>query len=534
MKWALLFLILCRRASAQRLRAQRAEAPGNATNAAVRASGGEATALEDGGPLFPSESSTTPRELQSTTYDAVIIGAGWAGLGAAKMLQSRNILVLEARDYIGGRSRTVAFSDGVTTELGSGWIHSATTKNPIYNAAKASGVPIVSSPFEGGYWSNVYGPNTPHRVPDSEIDQVIANMESGFQTFLASYGDDDDSDIPLRQAADEYVTKKGIQGDQELAFETAIDSEISQEYGASLEDLSRWWWDSDGALEGGDAVLGGKGYTGVVNSYAAPFKSKIQTKAKVTKIDWTNAVVTVRYMQNGIAKTVKARNVIVTVPLGVLKRNAIQFVPALPAAKKTAIAKLGSALLNKCVMEWDASADLPWPSNLGWLEKIAPLGQQGKWTEFFNLERDLNKKVLVAWTAGREAQRVEKLTNAQIKTEVLASLEAMYGVGSVPAPKDWIITRWMADEFAGGSYSYYAVGSSPKNRKDLAAPVGNRVYWAGEATNTVYMSTTQGALQTGLAVGQQVLNKFRRNQRSLESASSELEGGRTDAERLPT
>jgi monoamine oxidase len=159
-------------------------------------------------------------------------------------------------------------------------------------------------------------------------------------------------------------------------------------------------------------------------------------------------------------------------------------------------------------MKWSDDATLPWPADIGWLERIAAAGQQGKWTEFFSLERETGKKVLVAWSAGREAARVEQLSDQAIQQEVLASLAAMFGSGAVPPPAEWIITRWQRDPLAGGSYSYYKVGSGPQDRDALAATLGGRVYFAGEATNKAIMSTTHGALNTGLKAGQTVLNKL--------------------------
>jgi monoamine oxidase len=461
------------------------------------------------------EISTDERDLQTTMFDAIIVGAGWAGLGAAKKLQGRNILVLEARRYVGGRSRTVSFAtdNSTLTELGSGWIHGATAANPVFNIAQISGMGTIPSPFEGAYWSNVYGGTAPHRVANDEIDPLVESYEAGLMDFLDDYPDVDDTDMPLRTAANEYASQGKISGQKELVYEMTLDSEITQEYGASLEDLSRWWWNEDQSIAGGDVLIGRQGYSGAVNWYAQSIKSKIRTRARVTRIDWTTNVISVTYMQNGVTKVERARNVIVTVPLGVLKRNGIRFVPDLPAAKKAAISKLGSALLNKCILKWDDNTILPWPANIGWLERIAAAGQQGKWTEFFSLERDTGKKVLVAWSAGREAARVENLSNQQIQQEVMASLAAMFGSGAVPVPRELIVTRWLRDPLAGGSYSYYKVGSGPADRDQLAATLGGRVFFAGEATNKALMSTTHGALNTGLKAGQSVLNKLNARER---------------------
>ena len=69
--------------------------------------------------------------------------------------------------------------------------------------------------------------------------------------------------------------------------------------------------------------------------------------------------------------------------------------------------------------------------------------------------------------------------------------------GGVPDPEAWTITRWRADPFARGSYSFLAVGSSPDDRRALAAPVGDRLFFAGEATSVDNPATAHGALTSG-------------------------------------
>lgn len=457
------------------------------------------------------------RELQ-TVYDAVVIGAGWAGLGAARTLNSAgisNILVLEGRNYIGGRSRTVTLNDGTTTvELGSQWIHGASTSNPVYNVAVSANIRTKGDPDTGGAWSNVFGPDTPHRVPDSTIDPLVRDYFSqGFMPFQRNKQDSTDTDASLRSIANTYIQNKGISGDTRLGFEFALDSNIVQEYAASLEDLSLWWWDGDYVINGGDASLeqgSGKGYTGAINAYASPIRSKILLNSKVTSVAYTSTTVTITYTQNNVSKQVQAKYAIVAVPLGVLKKGLITFQPQLPSTKLNAINALGVGTYNKCVMRWKDSQVLPWPSNLEWLEKIAPLAQQGKWTTFYNEQAISGKKIVVGFSAGREAERVEKLTDAQIKSEALTSLRTMFGATSVPDPDEMVITRWLADPFSSGSYSYYKVGSVPKHRDDLRLTVGGRLYFAGEATHRSYPSTTHGALMTGQSAGQSVAGKLSR------------------------
>jgi monoamine oxidase len=162
-------------------------------------------------------------------------------------------------------------------------------------------------------------------------------------------------------------------------------------------------WDNDEVISDIDHVIeqgAGKGYTGVLNYYAAPFADRVRYNSLVTSINWSsssNAVVT--YSNYGSTSTVNAKKVIVTVPLGVLQKGSINFTPALPTWKSTAINKLGMGTYNKIILQWNDDDTLPWP-NVEWIEKISKLGDQGHWTEFFKMKPTTGKQVLVAFSAG--------------------------------------------------------------------------------------------------------------------------------------
>jgi len=271
---------------------------------------------------------------------------------------------------------------------------------------------------------------------------------NGFMPFQRKRQDSTKTDWPLRQTADLYITQANITGDNRLALEEFLDSSIVQEYGTSLEDLSTWWWNDDRWAGKQDYVLP-EGYTSLVELYASSVRN-IQLNATVSSIDYRNSIAIVTYTQDGIPKSIKAQTVIITVPLGVLQNNTISFLPSLPSWKNLSINNLGMGLYNKCIMKWSASTTLPWPSNVEWLQKICPLGKQGQWSEYYNLEARLNEKILVAFTAGREAERVEALSDDEIKSEVLASLQSMFGK-VIPTPDAMLITRQQQNEFTRGS-----------------------------------------------------------------------------------
>jgi len=451
--------------------------------------------------------------------DALIIGSGWAGLGAARKLQSSgvtNFQVLEGRDYVGGRSATIPVEgENAFVELGSEWIHGVSTSNPVYRLALQARIAVMKSQDTGGTWSNVYGSNVPHEISDADIDD-IQDMFNDFMNFQARLQYSTNYDTSLQNVANQFIQNRGISGDDLLGFQAALDSNIIEEFSSSLEDMSLWWWDMGSYISGGDGVLTQVGspnqkvgYSGVVDYFAGPVASKIQLNSKVTSIDWTTAPVVVTYVQDGVERQLQANNVIVTVPVSVLQQNRISFTPSLPRRKRNALNKIGMGSYNKCILVWDDDADLPWPSG-EWLEKIGEVSQIGRWTTFYNQQARQGKNILVAFAAGRQGKAIESLTDAQIQAEVMESLADMFGPNAVPPPKKVIIKKWGTDEFALGSYSYMKVGAKPRHRKILAEPLDNRLYFAGEATHSQYPSTTHGALLSGRTAGNMVAQKFGR------------------------
>jgi monoamine oxidase len=461
------------------------------------------------------------------------VGAGFAGLGAARTLHGagKRILVLEAQGYVGGRAHTVLIGDGTTsTELGANWIVSASESSVLFDIAKAS-VPITTVPYgldePSGVWTDLTPeglPSLPFQVPSEEFTPLAADLFQRFLTFQRPLQSSSRPDQSLEWTLDEFRRARGLSDYETRVLNFTLDSIVVQEYADDLKDLSVKWWEDYGPITKGYAMLDQRvgsqgqvqGYSGVVNSYKAPIESRIRLNAVVTRIDWrSRSVVEVNYKQNGRTQTVQARNVIVTAPLGVLKANAIAFVPALPPAKATSIRNLGMGLLNKVIMRFSETdiANLPWGRGLAWIEKMARAGEQGRWTSFLDLRLYTGTNVVVAWTAGSFAERVEGLSDADIKAEVKASLESMFGVGTVPEPSEWIITRWGQNEHIRGSYSYYPVNTSPQDRENIKAPLGNRVFFAGEATSTRYYGTTRGALEEGIEAGRNVLKKLKRMRR---------------------
>lgn len=462
----------------------------------------------------PQSSRTLDRNLTSitsrATYSVVVVGAGFAGANAARVLKAKgisNVKILEARDYVGGRSNTVMESwegNDVPIDLGCQWIHGK-KKNPIQKLVSKYDVPFKNSIG----LQKVYKSNNEGAIPSSELESYEEELFSGgFMPYQAKKQDSTNVDKPLRSIADEYRAKKGIKNFDAKLYEYFLHSFIPQEYAASLEDLSLWWWDSDGVYGGSDTFLH-DGYSQVIQKHANPVSDQIETGAKVTKIDYSSPEVKVTYdMSNGSTKQVTADAVIVTVPLGVLKANAITFQPALPSKQQKAINKIGYGLMNKIIMFFD-SDDVFWPMTTEWLGN-----SDDPSIEFYN-PYSLNggKPILIGFLVGRDAQELEddfgsndSAYRNKFEEMAMDSLKSMFGT-DIPNPGKVHVTKWGSDEFSYGSYSYNKVKIKfPKDRKNLAKPIQKRLYFSGEATHSKYFGTSHGAYLAGQAVAKKVAN----------------------------
>jgi len=503
--------------------------------------------------------------------DVLIIGGGWSGVSALEYLvsQDRNesstpcskIKLLEARHELGGRSRTIhnAFgNNGLTTELGSAWVYQDTALGALKDRWNVSYGTIdyfqttnhtssdennTSNTWLTWNYLGVYAePNgvfptdddvlvawdDSHREWNDTEKQELLNYEflDSFGTFvereqerLNAIKDDSSIAATLKQLWKvlEDVPPRNRYRQFVVSF-TKFRFEI--EYGASIQDLSTA--ETGGSVQeclfcgcyhymsvpggGFDKMIAGLLHSIDLNHY-------VQFDSIVTKIDYSDKhLVRVTYLDSKTneLKTLSARYVLVTVSLGVLKANLIDFHPPLPAWKQSAIQRIGFGTVNKCILYWDAPQTSWWPEHRQVVTLITPKDDGNEndtetWTTFFN-DRALENGghyILTGFIGGRKALSEEQKTDEEVVATALQNLRRMFVGGDVvPPPTKYVITRWGHDPYTRGSYSYVPTGASQGmnlTRRDLARPVGLKrpqVYFAGEATNDFYATTT-GAFRSG-------------------------------------
>ncbi|KAJ6684656.1 FLAVIN MONOAMINE OXIDASE [Salix purpurea] len=241
--------------------------------------------------------------------------------------------------------------------------------------------------------------------------------------------------------------------------------------------------------------------------------------AKDLPIFYEKTVESIRYGVDGVivyagGQGFRGDMVLCTVPLGVLKKGSIEFVPELPQRKKDAIQRLGYGLLNKVALLfpynfWGGEID-----TFGHLKEDPSM--RGEFFLFYSYSSVSGGALLIALVAGDAAVKFERMSPVESVKRVLSILRGIFHPKGivVPDPVQSVCTRWGKDCFTYGSYSYVAVGSSGDDYDILAESVGDgRVFFAGEATNKQYPATMHGAFLSGMREAANILRVA--NRRSL-------------------
>ncbi|KAG7374582.1 flavin containing amine oxidoreductase [Nitzschia inconspicua] len=434
--------------------------------------------------------------------DVLVIGAGWSGLAAANKLHSvhsiKHFCVLEARDAIGGRSRTKmgALEPDLSTELGSAWVWEDTIITRIFKDAGlvSNEAPSYFSFSNMGLYYEPYG----GLIENESEDGIWLRQEyEAFEDYAKQYAT---HDVTMQQILAWYmedypeldeVAKQAIKG--------IVCGTIHSEYGSYFRDADSEYLDGHLMPEfriDFVAVPNG-GFSRALEYFAAPFADHIQVNKQVLEVDYSatnrNEVVRVSALDRSTNETMTyyTRAVVCTVSLGVLKSGDLRFTPLLPPRKEKAIKEMGMGNINKCILYWDEETkDVSWwPSDKLELQLITEEDEDSmEWTYFINDQNhNGNRKnhIMTAWIGGAKADYWETKTDAETVEHVMKNIRRMFPPPiNVPEPTNYLITRWKSDPFTRGTYHYHRAGVDTYANQDIMAePVASKVFFAGEATN---------------------------------------------------
>lgn len=214
---------------------------------------------------------------------------------------------------------------------------------------------------------------------------------------------------------------------------------------------------------------------------------------KVVKVEWPGTAVD-DTQPNSIREdsTVKitcdngsifeSAHLIVTFPLGVLKKSAELFLPPLPEYKQAVISRMGFGTVDKIFLEYSSRSVISGiftdSQGVHTDEMMLLWGEaevkSGKWySKIFSIYR-ISDHCIQLWVTGLEAEQLEGMSPQVVNSEVTGQLRRFFADGAFPLADNVIITRWGEDEFTLGSYSYISVGSSQEDITKLAMPVYRR------------------------------------------------------------
>ena len=392
-----------------------------------------------------------PRALRAQAAfdtDVAIIGAGAAGLGAARACarEGKRFVVLEARERIGGRVFTDT-SLGLPYDAGAYYIHWA-ERNPWRQIAADLGFSLRDEgAIPAGEWLSFENGARVERT--SRRRRQFAELSRRFDT--------DQTEVPdvsfTVHVADAPDLLPGARGMARMA----VGEEAER---ISALDYARLW--------SGDDLIVPEGYGALAQRAWAQVPVRLSTP--VTHIRWDGQGVVVESPLGSLT----ARAAIVTVPVGVLAKGAIRFTPGLPAVTQEGLGGLAMGALTKIGLRFEGTRfGLPANSNL-WDE--IP-GKGGVNFECWPFDRNL----IVAVFGGDLAREVLAQGERGAVEIMLERLSAVLGDEARRAFAGASVNGWATDPFAMGCYSHALPGQAGARAK-LATPVAERIWFAGEAT----------------------------------------------------
>lgn len=404
----------------------------------------------------------------TTRVDVAVVGAGAAGLAAARTLRDRrvNFVLLEASHRIGGRGYTEEVAPGIPFDLGCHWLHSGSI-NPFATIADRLGFDYTKEGFArrirlDDRWASEAEQREYEAFMERSYDMTVAAAQTGRDLSVAEATPREDRWTPVF----DYVTTlhHSVDADQVSVFD-------SYNYRDTGED-----WPVK------------QGYGALIARYGADLP--VSLNSAVRRIDWSGRTIRLETAKGAV----EAEKVILTVSTGILGAGDIAFAPALPVWKQAAIAALPLGNHNRICLVFDRNV----------FEDFNGLGMTIMSADSEPMSfriRPFGYDTVVSVTGGRFADWLERAgleASADLAKELL---KKAFGNDITKHIVKHSVTAWRGDPWVKGAYSAAQPGRGDQRAK-LAEALDERLYFAGEATSLDSYATAHGAYLSGIATAE--------------------------------
>jgi monoamine oxidase len=402
-------------------------------------------------------------------FDVVVVGAGAAGIAALRRLAASglSVVALEARNRVGGRTRTVLAAPDFPVDYGAEFLHSA-DENVLATPIAEAGFTIDKTP--------------PHWMRQSFNKDFPPEDQQAFRDALNAF------EARLFKAAKSGIDRPGSDFFEPGGrWNVLIDAFSSYYNGAEFDQVSTL--DFAAYEDSGVNWRVKEGYGAAIASLAD--LSRVVLDCPVTTIHRDGPELALDTAKGRIT----ARAVIVAVPTPALANGALRFSPVLPG-KADAAAGLPLGLADKVFLAVDDPEALPVEGHLFGHSDRTETGS-------YHL-RPFGRPYIAAFLGGRCARGLDGQGAGAATAFVLDELEALMGAAFRRGLHPIGETRWAADPYALGSYSH-ALPGHQADRAVLAAAVEDRIFFAGEATHETFYSTAHGAWESGVRAADEAI-----------------------------
>jgi len=446
----------------------------------------------------------------SRDAEVIVVGAGLAGLVAARQLVAarRNVLVLEARDRVGGRTANASIGAGKITEMGGQWV--GPTQDRVLALARELRIETFPTYYEGrslldlGGKQRRYKGTIPRLAPHVLFDldrarrklKKAASRVPADAPWTAPKAEQLDSQTLATWVRKAARTKKA-RGLLEIATGTVM--------GTGTAELSLLWMLSYVNAAGGfDALIDTEGgaqqdrFVGgsqlISERLAGDLGEGVVLSAPVRRIAQDGAGL--RVEADGVSA--RAQRVIVAVPPPLAAR--ISFAPSLGGRRDQLTQRMAHGALTKCAAVYPEPF---WRAEGLTGQAVTDRGPVA--TTFDNSPPDGSPGVLLGFIAGAEAIRHARLSEAERRSVVLESFTRLFGPDAAQ-PGIYLETAWAEEEWSrGGPVCSFGPGALAQYGEALRRPTG-RVHWAGAETATVWCGYMDGAVRSGERAAEEVLD----------------------------